>query len=79
MSLPRAFLTSFPWPTLFSPAGFAFAIWGVIYLGEIAAVLMAVLRRADAPLQRAVAASNFGWLAACCSQGLWCMAFRPHP
>ena len=26
---------TFPWPTLFAPAGFAFAIWGVIYLGEL--------------------------------------------
>ena len=26
---------TFPWPTLFAPAGFAFAIWGVIYFGEM--------------------------------------------
>jgi hypothetical protein len=27
------------WPTLFAPAGFAFAIWGVIYLGEVCGLI----------------------------------------
>ena len=31
---------AFPWPTLFSPAGFAFAIWGVIYMGEVAGLVV---------------------------------------
>ena len=38
----------FPWPTLVSPAGFAFAIWGVIYLGELAGL---VGRAPAAPLR----------------------------
>eukprot|EP00966_Prymnesium_polylepis_P097736 2263722-Prymnesium_polylepis.1 len=68
---------SFPWPTLFSPAGFAFAIWAAIYLGEFAGVGLVLLGRDDASLQGAASASNNGWLAACGAQALWCAAFRP--
>ena len=75
-------MTKLPWPTLFSPAGFAFAIWGLIYVGELvglAVVLSAV--GADtiggAAVERAVRASNTAWLAANCAQALWCVAFRP--
>ena len=32
-----AVLQAPPWPTLLNPAGWAFAIWGAIYSGEIAA------------------------------------------
>ena len=70
-------MQAFPWPTLFSPAGFAFAIWGVIYIGEATGTVLLLLRREDAPLQRAAAASNNGWLGACVAQALWCTAFRP--
>ena len=75
-------MTKLPWPTLFSPAGFAFAIWGLIYVGEL--VGLAVVLSAGgadaiggAAVERAVRASNTPWLAANCAQALWCVAFRP--
>lgn len=69
---------SFPWPTLFAPAGFAFAIWGIIYLGEIVGLVL-VLRGDDdsTPLTKALRASTDAWLAANVGQALWCAAFRP--
>mmetsp|Transcript_15434 Transcript_15434/g.49693 ORF Transcript_15434/g.49693 Transcript_15434/m.49693 type:complete len:309 (-) Transcript_15434:168-1094(-) len=63
-----------PWPTLFNPAGFAFAIWGVIYLGEAAGVLALAVNREAA---RAAAPAAPAWLSANCAQALWCAAFRP--
>ena len=78
VSLPGRFdgsediLTSPPWPTLFNPAGFAFAIWGVIYLGELVGTV-SVLR--SEPSAVAVASSP-AWLAANCGQALWCLSFR---
>ena len=75
-------MTKLPWPTLFSPAGFAFAIWGLIYVGEL--VGLAVVLSAGgadaiggAAVERAVRTSNTAWLAANCAQALWCVAFRP--
>ena len=64
----------FPWPTLFAPAGFAFAIWGVIYLGEL--VGLAALVRSAAIAERAAPASR-AWLCANAAQALWCASFRP--
>ena len=69
-------LTKLPWPTLLSPAGWAFAIWGLIYMGEMAG-LAVVLLNTDGSLERAGRASNAAWLAANCAQALWCAAFRP--
>lgn len=65
---------NFPWPTLVSPAGFAFAIWGVIYLGEVAG--MAVLATTEA-VSTAVHSSSVAWLCANVAQCLWCASFRP--
>lgn len=64
----------FPWPTLLSPAGFAFAIWGVIYLGEVIgiAILLSCRELAD----RAAPAAR-SWLSANAAQALWCLSFRP--
>ena len=72
-------LTKLPWPTLFSPAGFAFAIWGLIYVGEVVglAVVLSAGGTGGAAVERAVRASNPTWLAANCAQALWCAAFRP--
>ena len=64
----------FPWPTLFAPAGFAFAIWGVIYLGELLG--LAMLLRSEAVAARAAPASR-AWLGANVAQALWCASFRP--
>ena len=66
-------MTMLPWPTLLSPAGFAFAIWGLIYVGELAG-LAVVLRTGGADdvggaaIMQVVRASNTAWLAANCAQ-----------
>ena len=66
-------MTMLPWPTLLSPAGFAFAIWGLIYVGELAG-LAVVLRTGGADdvggaaIMRVVRASNTAWLSANCAQ-----------
>ena len=58
--------------SLFTPAGWAFAIWGAIYAGE-AAFAAHALASPDAVV-RDVAP---WWTLACGLQGLWCLAFRP--
>lgn len=64
-------------PNPATPAGYAFAIWGVIYIGAAAyAVLQALPRRAADPLFRRI-----GWLTAlgyllCCAW-LWFARFGP--
>lgn len=59
-----------PWPTLISPAGYAFAIWGLIYSGELLGVAMAATCPGDGR------ASSRSWVCANLAQALWCMAFR---
>lgn len=66
---------NFPWPTLFAPAGFAFAIWGVVYVGELLGLVALCL--ADDALAKAAARSSRAWLCANVAQALWCAAFRP--
>lgn len=70
-------LKNSPWPTIFNPAGFTFAIWGVIYLGELAGTAAVLRSSAGGALERAVDASNDAWLAANVAQAAWCAAFRP--
>lgn len=53
---------------LFAPAGYAFAIWGVIYIGEVCGAVLAFRRKASV---------DVAWCAANMSQCLWCLAFRP--
>ena len=69
-----AVLQAPPWPTLLNPAGWAFAIWGAIYSGEIAAALYMALSDQLPPQSAGVAAA---WVAANGAQSLWCAAFRP--
>ncbi len=64
---------------LFTPAGWAFAIWAPIFAGE--ALMMLLITSASAPvapqlyaLGRAVAP---GWCAGIAAQVAWCWAFRP--
>lgn len=64
-----------PWRTLFEPASWAFAIWGMIYLGE--ALLSAYAGLVGEPLQVFRKAAPF-WLAGNLFQSLWCMTFRPQ-
>jgi len=64
-----------PWKTYFEPAGWAFAIWGVIYLGEL--LLTAYTTVLGAPADVFRAAAPF-WLAGNLFQCLWCFTFRPE-
>lgn len=65
----------FPWVTLFEPAGWAFAIWGVIYAGELAlTAYVASIGKEVALFKRA---APF-WLAGNLFQSLWCLTFRPQ-
>jgi len=61
--------------SLFTPAGWAFAIWGVIYAGETALVVRALTTDGAASTSGRDVAP---WFALACGfQGLWCAAFRP--
>ena len=50
----------FPWPTLLNPAGFAFAIWGLIYFGEIAGMAV-MLTAAKDTVGGAVGPASVSW------------------
>lgn len=72
------------WYTLFEPSGWAFAIWGVIYLTEtILTVVATVVTQGNS--QDSVASTvavafqkaTPWWLAGNLFQALWCFAFRP--
>lgn len=60
--------------SLFTPAGWAFAIWGVIYLGEAFAVAAQLADVGDVALAKDIVPY---WACACALQTLWCVAFRP--
>ena len=62
---------------LFSPAGWAFAIWGVIFLGETVFTAAQALPDLDPNTATTIAAVSPWWAAACGLQALWCVAFRP--
>jgi hypothetical protein len=59
---------------LFSPAGFAFAIWAPIFIGEWLMMLYLTNVPRAAALGRIVAP---GWIAGTVAQTVWCGAFRP--
>jgi len=59
---------------LFTPAGWAFAIWGPIFLGEW--LMMLYLTNVPAAAALGAAAAP-GWCAATAAQVAWCAAFRP--
>ncbi len=59
------------------PAGYAFAVWGVIYLGSFAyAVLQATPARVQDPLFRRIGVLTAAGFVACC---LWLFAARDLP
>jgi hypothetical protein len=65
---------------LVSPAGWAFAIWGPIFIGE--AAFTAAVAAPSLATSNPTAASVFAavapwWAGACGLQALWCVAFRP--
>ena len=66
--------SAFPWQTVFAPAGWAFAIWGVIYLGEMLITLYVGL--VGKPFD-AIRKSSIYWGAGNLFQSIWCLAFRP--
>mmetsp|Transcript_31708 Transcript_31708/g.73558 ORF Transcript_31708/g.73558 Transcript_31708/m.73558 type:complete len:270 (+) Transcript_31708:92-901(+) len=57
-----------------TPAGYAFAIWGVIYFLEYALVCFQLLPRAKGGLLNK---TSPWWCAANACQVLWCFTFRP--
>ena len=59
---------------LFTPSGWAFAIWGPIFLGEW--LMMLYLTNVPAAAALGAAAAP-GWCAATAAQVAWCAAFRP--
>jgi hypothetical protein len=61
------------WRSLFSPSGWAFAIWGVIYTSELFASVY-IAARGGAGLRKA----SLFWLAGTLFQSLWCLVFRPY-
>ena len=68
-------VVAYPWETLFAPAGWAFAIWGVIYVGELLLTThVAVLGKPVVALKKA---ATF-WAAGNLFQSLWCGVFRPR-
>lgn len=60
------------WRSLFAPSGWAFSIWGLIYLSELASAAYVAFRGEEA--LREVAGL---WLAGNLYQCLWCVVFRP--
>lgn len=66
---------NFPWRTLFEPSGWAFAIWGVIYLSELLiTAYVATIGKPILVLQKTVPY----WLAGNLLQSIWCFCFRPE-
>lgn len=69
-----------PWDTIFAPSGWAFAIWGIIFSGEILVTLWVSLfsqALGSASTTRTLMRSVSGWMCANLFQSLWCAAFRP--
>jgi hypothetical protein len=64
---------SFPWRTVFAPAGWAFAIWGLIYSGE--ALLVAYVGAIGTP-KIALKNAAIYWLAGSIYQAKWTFLFR---
>ena len=62
------------WKTVFAPAGYAFAIWGVIYAGEaLVSIYIGAVGRPHSVSQKA----SLFWAAGNLFQSLWCACFRP--
>jgi len=61
---------------LINPAGWAFAIWGPIYLGEMAFV--SVGQWVSPAVQQLLPQITTPFVAANLFQSLWCASFRPH-
>ena len=62
-----------PWTTVFAPAPWAFAIWGIIYLGEMLVSLYGALIGSPISLFQQILPY---WMAGNLFQCLWCLIFR---
>jgi hypothetical protein len=60
---------------VFAPAPFAFAIWGVIYLGEL--IMSCAVAFQGHKLPSNIRKATAFWVSANLYQSLWCIAFRP--
>jgi len=62
--------------TLVAPAGWAFAIWGPIFVGELVSVIFQLSISADDPLVPLLRKTAVPFAFAHIFQSLWCAAFR---
>jgi len=60
------------YPTLFTPAGYVFSIWGLIYLGLIALVVFGATNKGDAITEKL----GFWFAASSVLNGLWIVAWH---
>ena len=67
-------LDKFPWRTVFAPSGWAFAIWGVIYLSEL--LLTIYVGASGEPIEALRSATSY-WMMGNIYQSMWCFCFRP--
>ena len=63
--------------TLVAPAGWAFAIWGPIFLGEAIGLVAQFIVPENAPIVRLLKETSGPFIVAQLFQSLWCAAFRP--
>jgi hypothetical protein len=64
-----------PWTSLFAPAPWAFAIWGVIYLSELLLTIAVGFNISSLSTQLLSRLAPL-WLACNLYQSLWCLTFR---
>eukprot|EP01041_Mallomonas_annulata_P012429 gene12429-26142_t len=64
-----------PWETVFAPAGYAFAIWGAIYIGEF---LLTIYMGISGQPMKVFRPAVTWWLMGNLFQSLWCASFRPQ-
>ena len=62
------------WETVFAPSGYAFAIWGVIYLGEL---LLSIYTGFYGKPVQLMNKAMMWWIMGNLFQSLWCACFRP--
>jgi hypothetical protein len=63
--------------TLVAPAGWAFAIWGPIFLGEAIGVASQFMVKDNAPIVKILKETSGPFITAQIFQSLWCASFRP--
>jgi hypothetical protein len=61
----------------FAPSGWAFAIWGIIYVGEMILTALVAAFGGKPLIVNALKTATPFWVSANLFQSLWCAAFRP--